>query len=64
MVFRGGQNLPLLAAQLKGIFAKCGLSVELARRRPLSRDHVFRELIPFVDLPSAGQPSEAGSDSL
>lgn len=29
MVFRGGQNLPLLAAQSKGFFAKRGLSVEL-----------------------------------
>ena len=29
MVFRGGQNLPLFAAQTKGFFAKRGLSVEL-----------------------------------
>jgi ABC-type nitrate/sulfonate/bicarbonate transport system substrate-binding protein len=29
MVFRGGQNLPILAAQSKGFFAKRGLSVEL-----------------------------------
>ena len=28
MVFRGGQNLPLFAAQTKGFFAKRGLSVE------------------------------------
>lgn len=29
MVFRGGQNLPILAAQSKGFFAKRGLSIEL-----------------------------------
>jgi ABC-type nitrate/sulfonate/bicarbonate transport system substrate-binding protein len=29
MVFRGGQNMPLLAAQSKGFFARRGLSVEL-----------------------------------
>jgi ABC-type nitrate/sulfonate/bicarbonate transport system substrate-binding protein len=29
MVFRGGQNLPLFAAQTKGFFAKRGLSVEI-----------------------------------
>jgi ABC-type nitrate/sulfonate/bicarbonate transport system substrate-binding protein len=29
MVFRGGQNLPLFAAQAKGFFAKRGLSIEV-----------------------------------
>src|SRR5215470_13705025 len=29
LVFRGGQNLPLFAAQTKGFFAKRGLSVEI-----------------------------------
>jgi ABC-type nitrate/sulfonate/bicarbonate transport system substrate-binding protein len=29
MVFRGGQNLPLFAAQTKGFLAKRGLSVEV-----------------------------------